>query len=63
MPVHFDYIRIALERFEGKGMAKGYVPCKNGVPPGVSGVTIGTGVNLGQQTRRGCSTWARRTPS
>lgn len=53
MPIHFDYIRATLERFEGKGIAKGYVPCKNGVPLGVSGVTIGTGVDLGQQTAAG----------
>ena len=50
MPIAHDYIRATLERFEGKGLTKGYVPSKNGVPLGVSGVTIGTGVDLGQQT-------------
>ena len=53
MPINFDYIRSVLERFEGKGIARGYVPCKNGVPLGVSGVTVGTGVDLGQQTTAG----------
>ena len=53
MAVHHDYIRSVLERFEGKGLTKGYVPSKNGVPLGVSGVTIGTGVDLGQQTSTG----------
>ncbi len=49
--IEFDEIRKVLECFEGKGLRKGYVPCKNGVPLGVSGVTIGTGVDLGQQSR------------
>ena len=53
MPINFDYIRSVLERFEGKGIARGYVPCKNNVPLGVSGVTVGTGVDLGQQTAAG----------
>ena len=50
MSIDHSYIRATLERFEGKGLTKGYVPSKNGVPLGVSGVTIGTGVDLGQQT-------------
>ena len=53
MSIDFPYIRATLERFEGKGIAKGYVPAKNGVALGVSGVTIGTGVDLGQQTGAG----------
>ena len=53
MPINFDFIRATLERFEGKGIARAYVPAKNGVPLGVSGVTIGTGVDLGQQTALG----------
>lgn len=48
------YIRTVLERFEGKGIAKGYVPAdKSGKPFGASGVTVATGVDLGQQTREG----------
>ena len=50
MPIDHNYIRATLERFEGKGITRGYVPCKGGVPLGVSGVTIGTGCDLGQQT-------------
>lgn len=54
MPIDHNYIRAILERFEGKGIARGYVPCdKAGRPLGVSGVTIGTGVDLGQQTGAG----------
>ena len=49
MPIDHSYIRATLERFEGKGLTRAYVPSKNGVPLGVSGVTIGTGVDLGQQ--------------
>ena len=50
MTIDHQFIRATLERFEGKGLTKGYVPSKNGVPLGVSGVTVGTGVDLGQQT-------------
>ena len=53
MPIDHAYVRAILERFEGKAIAQAYVPAKNGVPLGVSGVTIGTGVDLGQQTRSG----------
>ena len=53
MVVNISYIRSVLERLEGKGIAKGYVPAQNGVALGVSGVTIGTGVDLGQQTGPG----------
>ena len=53
MPIHTDYIRTVLARFEGKGHCKGYVPCdKQGRPFGVSGVTIATGVDLGQTSRQ-----------
>ena len=49
--IEIGYIRSILERFEGKGIAKGYVPCdKEGKPFGASGVTIATGLDLGQQT-------------
>ena len=48
------YIRTVLERFEGKGITKGYVPAdKSGKPFGASGVTIATGLDLGQQTKEG----------
>jgi hypothetical protein len=47
--IHTDYIVEILGRFEGKAIAKGYVPCKDGIPLGASGVTIGTGFDLGQQ--------------
>ena len=53
MPIDHNYIRAILERFEGKGIARGYVPMKNGEVLGVSGVTIATGVDLGQQTGAG----------
>ena len=54
MPIDHNYIRATLERFEGAGVTRGYVPCdKAGRPLGVSGVTIGTGVDLGQQTGAG----------
>ena len=53
MSIDFQFIRSTLERFEGKGITRGYVPCKGGVPLGASGVTIGTGVDLGQQTGAG----------
>ncbi|WP_051258216.1 pesticin C-terminus-like muramidase [Desulfovibrio cuneatus] len=47
--IDHDFIRKKLEAFEGKGIAKGYVPCRNGQVIGVSGVTIATGLDLGQQ--------------
>ena len=51
MPIHQQYIREVLARFEGSGIRRGYVPCgRDGAPLGASGVTIGTGVDLGQQT-------------
>jgi GH24 family phage-related lysozyme (muramidase) len=55
-----DYIETVLARFEGKAIARGYIPCQHGTyygtgpekgePLGASGVTIATGVDLGQQT-------------
>jgi hypothetical protein len=49
--IHSGYIIEVLGRFEGKALRKGYVPCdKQGVPLGASGVTVGTGFDLGQQT-------------
>ena len=54
MNIDQQYIRKILAIFEGNGIARGYVPCgRNGVPLGASGVTIGTGVDLGQQTGAG----------
>ena len=60
MPIHSDYISDILARFEGV-MRNGYVPCRKknffghgnaadfGDPLGASGVTIGAGLDLGQQ--------------
>lgn len=53
MSVEDAYIRSVLERFEGKGRTRGYIPRRGSVIIGRSGVTIGTGVDLGQQTREG----------
>ncbi|MDL2315697.1 pesticin C-terminus-like muramidase [Desulfovibrio sp. OttesenSCG-928-A18] len=56
MPIEDAYIRSVLERFENggrPGLTKGYIPRKNGKILGHSGVTIGTGVDLGQQSRDG----------
>jgi hypothetical protein len=44
------YITAVLGRFEGKGVTKGYVPSRGGEPLGASGVTIATGLDLGQQS-------------
>ena len=47
------FITLTLERFEGKGICRGYVPVdKDGNPLGESGVTIATGLDLGQQTQK-----------
>lgn len=35
----------------------GYVPTKNGVPLGTSGVTVGIGVDLGSKTAAGLASW------
>ncbi|MDR0290315.1 MAG: pesticin C-terminus-like muramidase [Treponema sp.] len=58
-----DYIESVLAKFEGKAIARGYIPCQQGTyygtgpskgePLGASGVTIATGVDLGQQTAQG----------
>lgn len=60
MPIHSDFISDILARFEGV-MCSGYVPCQRknfygygnaadfGTPLGASGVTIGAGLDLGQQ--------------
>ena len=54
MSINFDFIKNFLGPLEGAGVTRGYVPCdKAGRPLGVSGVTIGTGVDLGQQTALG----------
>ena len=54
MSINFDFIKKFLGLMEGQGITRGYVPCdKAGRPLGVSGVTIGTGVDLGQQTGAG----------
>jgi hypothetical protein len=49
--IYTDYIVETLGHFEGKAIEKGYIPCRDGVPLGMSGVTIGTGFDLGQQTQ------------
>lgn len=46
-----SFITETLERFEGAGRRKGYVPMYRGEVIGNSGVTIGTGVDLGQHTQ------------
>lgn len=64
MPVYMDKIKEVLSRFEGKQQLRGYIPCNLNTggtanyyggpnperydPMGFSGVTIGTGVDLGQ---------------
>ena len=50
--IDVPFIRQFLEEVEGKGIARGYVPKDSkGEPLGASGVTVGTGVDLGQQSR------------
>jgi hypothetical protein len=52
MPIHTDYIRSVLKRYEGDSR-KGYIPQdRDGTPIGASGVTIGAGLDLGQQSRQ-----------
>lgn len=53
MAIDYPYIREVLGVFEGKGITRGYIPKKNGKIIEQSGVTIGTGVDLGQQTQAG----------
>lgn len=50
---NYSYISSVLANFEGSGLCRGYIPTQNGKIIGNSGVTIGTGVDLGQQTRDG----------
>lgn len=50
MSIDTAYITHILERFEGRGVTGGYVPARNGEPIGASGVTIATGLDLGQQS-------------
>jgi hypothetical protein len=61
--IDYRYIERVLGRFEGKAITRGYIPCQRGTwyPGGAdkgeilgqSGVTIATGIDLGQQTERG----------
>ncbi|MDR0322330.1 MAG: pesticin C-terminus-like muramidase [Treponema sp.] len=61
--INRNYIESVLARFEGKAIARGYIPCQQGTyygsgpdrgePLGASGVTVATGVDLGQQTMTG----------
>lgn len=53
MPIDEPFIQSVLERFEGKGVRKAYIPKSKGVILGQSGVTVGTGVDLGQQSESG----------
>jgi GH24 family phage-related lysozyme (muramidase) len=59
--INYDFINSVLAKFEGKAFSRGYIPCKlgtyyggdgpeKGEPFGASGITIATGVDLGQQT-------------
>ena len=52
MPIHYDYIKSFLGLKEGYRL-DGYVPMQNGQVMGQSGVTIGKGVDLGQQDAMG----------
>jgi len=62
--IDYDFINAVLAKFEGKAFTRGYIPCKGGTyygghdpsrgeALGASGVTIATGVDLGQQTHSG----------
>jgi len=62
--INYDFIYTILAQYEGKAYTRGYIPCDGGTwfggldpykgePQGASGVTIATGVDLGQQTRVG----------
>ncbi len=54
MGIDREFIFEFLGEVEGRAYTTGYVPTySNGVVAGVSGVTIGTGVDLGQQDREG----------
>jgi hypothetical protein len=61
--IDYKYIRGIVGRFEGKAIQRGYIPCQSGTwyPGGPDkgwvlgqlGVTIATGVDLGQQAEKG----------
>ncbi len=58
MPVEFDYITAFLRRMENPGpdhapVLRGYVPMSQGQAIGNSGVTIASGLDLGQQSKDG----------
>jgi len=64
--IDYEYINSVLAKFEGRAYARAYIPCKGGTyyggaeplkgePLGASGVTVATGVDLGQQSRSGLS--------
>ncbi len=52
MPIDYQFITKVLQGFEGKAIATGYVPCAKGRVLGHSGVTIGSGLDLGQHSQR-----------
>ena len=60
MPLHTGFITETLGTFEGAAKCRGYVPAHAGKALGNSGVTIGTGVDLGQHTAEGLA--AMRVP-
>ncbi|MDR2150552.1 MAG: pesticin C-terminus-like muramidase [Spirochaetaceae bacterium] len=61
--IDYGYITGILAQFEGRAIGRGYIPCRHGTwyPEGAdkgdirgqSGVTIATGVDLGQQSEKG----------
>ncbi len=53
MAVNLDFITEILRRFEGRPATRGYLPVHRGRVMGNSGVTVGTGVDLGQQSKPG----------
>lgn len=53
MPINSDYIISFLRQVEGGSIAEAYVPISKGQPIQNSGVTLGTGVDLGQQSEEG----------
>ncbi len=54
MSIDYAFIRSVLEEHEGRAATRGYVPQdRSGKVFGVSGVTIGTGLDLGQQSAAG----------
>lgn len=54
MAIEYAFIEEFLGKVEGRGVATGYIPRNSrGKILGVSGVTIGTGIDLGQQSAEG----------